>query len=164
MLTVAVTSKPRRFPKPADLEARWWLRVEKRADGCWQWVGAQWKLGYGKFTEPGTQRRVGAHRWGYERFVGPIPDGLELDHLCRNPSCVNPSHLEPVTHLENVRRGISGEVNGGRQRSKTHCPRGHEYTAANTYYRRDGNARNCRACGALVTKRRKAEKRLRVAA
>lgn len=152
----------KRFPMPRDLEARWLLRVEKEGhDGCWRWIGATWAKGYGKFTEPGTQRRVGAHKWGYERYVGPVPEGKELDHLCRNRWCVNPGHLEPVTHLENVRRGIVGEVNGARQRAITRCPRGHEYTPENTYYRKSRNGRNCRACGAIVTRRRKAEARAR---
>lgn len=146
----------KRFPKPPDLEARWLLRVEKEGHGgCWKWIGARWSKGYGKFTEPVTQRRIGAHVWGYKNFVGPIPEGMELDHLCRNPWCVNPEHLEPVTHLENVRRGLAPIVNGARNAAKTHCPRGHEYTEANTYYRKNRSGRNCRACGAIVTDRRR---------
>lgn len=149
---------------PRDVMERWWLRVDKNGpNGCWIWTGARWRLGYGKFTEPGTQRRLAAHRWGYERLVGPVPSELQLDHLCRNPPCVNPHHLEPVTPRENVRRGLVPIVNGAQNRAKTHCPRGHEYTPENTYYR-SGNGtqrrgRNCRACGAIVTRRRKAEAR-----
>lgn len=152
----------KRFPMPRDLESRWLLRVEKEGhDGCWKWIGAMWAKGYGRFTLPGTQRRIGAHVWGYERYVGPVPEGLELDHLCSNRWCVNPSHLEPVTHLENVRRGRACE-NGAHNAAKTHCPQGHEYTPENTYIRPDRPfGRNCRACGALVTKRRKAEARAR---
>jgi hypothetical protein len=146
---------------PADLMERWWLRVEEQPDGCWIWTGAKWARGYGRFTMPGDQRRVAAHRFGYEQLVGPIPDGLELDHLCRVHSCVNPSHLEPVTHAENSRRGIAAALSGVRERSKTHCPRGHAYDAENTYWRADWAGRNCRACGRENARRYKAEKRRR---
>lgn len=73
--------------------------------GCWNWQHAKTALGYGQVTRPGGRGMVCAHRMVYERDRGPVPAGLELDHLCRNPSCVNPAHLEPVTHLENVHRG-----------------------------------------------------------
>jgi len=164
----------KRFPMPRDLTERWLLRVEKEGhDGCWRWIGATWEKGYGKFTLPETQRRIGAHVWGYERFIGPVPDGMELDHTCHDPqvcrdasrcphrSCVNPAHLEPVPHGENVRRGLAPHVNGAHNAAITHCPRGHEYTPENTYYRKSRPGRNCRACGAIVTKRRKAEARAR---
>jgi hypothetical protein len=74
----------------------------------------------------------------YEMLVGPVPDGLELDHLCRVPACVNPDHLEPVTHIENVRRGRSYWA------ERTHCSAGHEYTRENTRITKRG--RTCRAC------------------
>ena len=77
--------------------------------GCWLWTGATTPGGYGRLTVgsqiDGTRRQVRAHRRSYERLVGPIPDGLDLDHLCRTPGCVNPEHLEPVTRRENIRRG-----------------------------------------------------------
>lgn len=151
----------RRFPMPESLMDRWKLRVQQdEATGCWVWIGARWPRGYGKLSMPGTQKRVAAHRWGYEQLVGSIPDGMELDHLCRNHSCVNPAHLEPVSHVENVRRGVAGEVNGGRNRAVTHCPKGHPYDAANTYKRPDGKpGRNCRACSRAVAARRRAEAR-----
>jgi hypothetical protein len=97
-------------------------------------------VGYGRF-QVGVGKCVQAHRWSYEQLIGPIPQGLVLDHLCRTPACVNPAHLEPVTSSTNVKRG---EV-GLRHRSKTHCPQGHEYSAENTYVHR-GTNRHCRAC------------------
>jgi hypothetical protein len=100
-------------------------------------VGSKSTLGYGGFRDA-KSRMVPAHRWAYETIVGSIPEGLELDHLCRNPSCVNPGHLEPVPHRENLARGIG---NG----SKTHCPKGHAYSPENTYTGPNGN-RGCRTC------------------
>lgn len=101
--------------RPTVLE-RFWAKVNKDGpsapiswDGaplpgmCWLWEGAADAIGYGKFN-PGA-RLIGAHRYSYQSMVGAIPAGLYLDHLCRNPRCVNPDHLEPVTHAENVRRG-----------------------------------------------------------
>lgn len=149
-----IQGRRRRFPKPAGLEQRFMLRVSKADDGCWIWLGSRWAR-YGKFCLPGDQRRVAAHRWAYEHFRGPVPEGLELDHLCRNIWCVNPGHLEPVTHKENVRRGMAGSVNGARQRTIAHCPAGHAYDAANTCYTPRGS-RTCRACQAASARRRRA--------
>lgn len=84
------------------------------ATGCWIWLHGKSGAGYGqlhvKHSRP--RRMVYAHRVYYERHVGPVPDGLELDHLCRNPSCVNPEHLEPVTHAENIKRGWAAKNRG----------------------------------------------------
>lgn len=80
-----------------------WSYVFFHEDGCWEWTGAKTAAGYGQFT----RRKEYAHRHAYEDLVGPIPEGLVIDHLCRNPSCVNPDHLEPVTQRENIRRGTS---------------------------------------------------------
>lgn len=108
--------------------------------GCWEWTGFINENGYGKVND-GKGRMVRAHRLSYEAFVGPIPDGMTIDHLCRVRHCVNPEHLEPVTNKTNILRGTSfSAINA----SKTECSRGHEYTEENTY--RDRKGRSCRAC------------------
>ncbi len=85
-------------------------RIKKDAvTGCWVWMGARKPSGYGKFGREG--KYIAAHRWFYERARGPIPAKMVLDHLCRNPPCVNPDHLEAVTNAENGRRGIHAKIN-----------------------------------------------------
>ncbi len=120
------------------LETRFWSKVDKSGD-CWLWMASTKDTGYGQFFVNGTMVR--AHRLAYELMVGPVPDGLQLDHLCRVRNCVNPEHLEPVTTQENTRRGASGHE---RRQKKTHCAQGHPYNAENTYLYRD--MRYCRAC------------------
>lgn len=88
-----------------------WTRAE---NGCWVWNGAKSPLGYGRVSRDGRWQE--AHRVVYEDLRGPIPKGLSLDHLCRNPSCVNPDHLEPVTHRENLRRGKQAKLSRGTAR------------------------------------------------
>jgi hypothetical protein len=100
------------------------------ADGCWIFTGTINNKGYGSIL------KTTAHRYIYEATVGPIPAGLQIDHLCMNKQCVNPAHLEPVTAAENVRR---------RNASETHCRRGHAFTADNTYMRAAGN-KECKTC------------------
>lgn len=125
---------------------RFWSKVHFGPGECWEWTGARNQDGYGIFHVPGTLNRViRAHRFAYETFIGPIPEGLELDHLCRNHACVNPDHVEVVTNQENSRRGIAGIVNAQRQRAKTHCPRGHPYDEVNTLVRSNGR-RECLTC------------------
>ena|SRR5690349_12101561 len=114
---------------------------------CWRWEGARIPEGYGQITIGGKIRFV--HRVVYEWFCGPIPEGLQIDHLCRNTTCANPMHLEPVTPQVNSHRGVGvGAVNV----AKTHCPRGHAYDARNTYVRAD-RSRDCRACQRLRNQR-----------
>ena len=122
-----------------SVEDRFWSHVDKSGD-CWLWTAYRTPLGYGHFGI-GVDRKFKAHRFAYELVVGPIPEGLVIDHLCRNPACVNPDHLEPVTQRENVFRGRSHVV---AQASQTHCQRGHLFTDENTT--RQGNKRGCRTC------------------
>ena len=109
--------------------------------GCIVYVGYLNRCGYGQITSQGRYFGM-THRIIYEAMVEPIPDGLELDHLCRNRACVNPDHLEPVTHQVNTLRGETVSSINAR---KTHCKRGHEFTPDNTYITPTGQ-RHCRAC------------------
>jgi len=114
--------------------------------GCWEWdkpvagIGGYGRLFVGSRSD-GSRRLRMAHIVSYEVFVGPVPAGLQLDHLCRNRACVNPDHLEAVTPRENVLRSDSPMA---RQARQTHCKRGHEFTAENTYLNK--GKRYCRTC------------------
>lgn len=110
------------------------------SNGCWIWSGCISGDGYGVVWVAPKNRK--AHRVAYEEFVGPIPDGLALDHLCRVRRCVNPAHLEPVTNRTN---SLRGETIAAKHASVTHCPQGHEYTPENTYSSKRGE-RDCRIC------------------
>jgi len=139
-----MAGKPRGIP----LVERFMEKVEIDPDsGCWNWTGSTHaETGYGSFwrgkiTPAGNHCPERAHRVSYELHVGPISEGLQLDHLCRNRRCVNPAHLEPVTNRENALRGIGACAVNAR---KTHCVHGHEFTAANTIARING--RRCRTC------------------
>lgn len=141
-MAVLPAVRPRRDPESRFLE-----KVEKhgpipigREDlgPCWIWLAYRNEKGYGVFGLGGKSRTTSAHRWAYEHFVAPIDTGLTIDHLCRNTSCVNPAHLEPVTAAENTRRAESGQA------KKTHCPLGHLYSEENTYSYH--GERHCRIC------------------
>jgi len=122
-------------------------------DGCWVWTGATNGIGYGKLRVDG--RIIYAHRAMYEREVGAIPEGLELDHLCRVALCINPGHLEPVTCRINLLRG---EGVTAKNAAKTHCPQGHEYSPDNLYLVKNGS-RLCRKCTLAAVKRYQEKKR-----
>lgn len=138
-------------PKRKPLAERFWIKVGRcSADECWPWLGARQPNGYGKMGSGGSHgRTLLAHRVSYELNVGPIPDGLTIDHLCRNPACVNPAHMEVVTGAENILRGESAAARNSR---KTHCPAGHPYDEENTLLHRlrtGKYGRECRECNKL---------------
>ena len=116
-------------------------KVDKTTSACWLWLGGKNAYGYGRVSVGGRMHQP--HRIVYEIMVGEIPEGKEIDHLCRIRNCVNPAHLEVVTHRENVRRGIN------QNKRKTHCMRGHELSGDNVIWRERPNraiSRLCRIC------------------
>lgn len=120
--------------------------MKKFTDSCWIPTQTPKPDGYVQlryYKEKGKY----LHRLMYETFLGDIEDGLYLDHLCRERSCCNPNHLEPVTNAENIRRGLSGNY----QKVKTHCPRGHAYDKANTYHYKE--QRHCKKCRNIAQKK-----------
>lgn len=121
-------------------------RVTVDANGCWLWNLSLNHHGYAQGKPPGGKYRS-IHRFAYETAHGPIPEGLQLDHLCRVRHCVNPDHLEPVTSHENSHR--SSITIASRNAAKTHCKQGHEFTDVNTYIAASGS-RVCRTCQASV--------------
>lgn len=139
-------------PRPAWV--RFWEKVGNRTPGqCWPWLASTLETGYGQFSVFGKQFK--AHRWAYVALRGPVPDGLFLDHLCRNRACVNPDHLEPVTIRENNLRGVGmAPINA----AKTECAKGHPYDLLNTRYTPQG-WRVCRRCHAIDQDRRLSRRR-----
>ena len=136
-----------------EFEERFWSKADwdiRSPDRCWNWLAAKSTNGYGRFQ---IARHVigAAHRVAYELEVGPIPPGKYLDHLCRNRSCVNPEHLEPVTSRENTLRGESHVADRARQ---THCLRGHNLSGTNLVPH--PHSRVCRECKNLRARKEKA--------
>lgn len=136
--------------KTTPAHVRIMRRVNITEQDCWEFQGAQIRRGYGVIQ---LGRGVGTaltHRVMWEHHKGPIPEGLTLDHLCANPCCCNPAHLEPVTLAENTRRQWrDGRADPGRaNREKTHCPSGHPYDHENTRITPKGG-RACRTCNRL---------------
>lgn len=127
-------------------------KIQRHENGCWIFTGCLATTGYGKMSSSGPNRKSEyAHRISYELYNGLIPEGMEIDHLCRNRQCVNPEHLEVVTSALNMQRAAPYMIlnpgnRGIHEKSKTHCPHGHEYSLENTYLDpRNGN-RHCKAC------------------
>jgi hypothetical protein len=136
-----------------EIEERFWSKVDWDASNperCWPWLGAKNPKGYGKFHLLGAT--VAVHRLVYEMEVGPLVEGLEIDHDCKNRACVNPEHLRQMTHRENVFRIDSIG-------SETHCSEGHPRNEANTYVKKSDNTRDCRPCKARRQREYKARKK-----
>ncbi len=123
---------------PSEMLVKLAGSIEVSDSGCWVWLRGK-SNGYGVVNVGGKEQRK-AHRVAWELVHGPVPDGLELDHLCRNESCINPGHLEAVTHRENCQRGLRGDLHHA-----THCPNGHEYQQDTVYVRPNGT-RQCKPC------------------
>src|SRR5690625_379633 len=131
---------------PPTATERFQQRVRMNGE-CWEWKGQRTVAGYGRFrSDDGFGY---AHRWSYEHHVGQIPQGLTIDHLCRNTWCVNPAHLESVTAGENALRGTGPSAQNAR---KTHCVRGHAFDEDNTSIL-PGGGRRCLACHRLRQRR-----------
>ena len=130
---------PRRYVAPVEDRLR--AKIHVADNGCWEWTGRRCQEGYGSLIINGRINLT--HRISYELHVGPIPEGLHIDHLCRNRSCCNPEHLEPVTPKVNSLRGVG---RGALNAAKTHCPQGHPYSGDNL--RVVCGRRECRTCHA----------------
>lgn len=158
MTTQTTRRRTRRKPLRDPLD-RFMEKVELRPDTyCWNWIGAVMGGDYGKFfirkDEGGRTILTPAHRWAYEHFVGTIPEGLQIDHLCRNRRCVNPLHLEPVTCWENLDRRPP-EMKARPRDPQATCGNGHPFAGTPNLHVTPSGYRYCKAC------RREASQRLR---
>lgn len=137
-----------------------WSKVEVNGDGqCWPWLGFTNNRGYGYCHIKGNKKR-GAHRISYRLCKGELSENQVIDHLCRNPICVNPAHLEAVSNRENTIRGVAGEHRKTERANATHCNKGHDLTAENIRLRKDG-AKDCLACYKQWTKNNNDKRRER---
>jgi hypothetical protein len=130
------------------LPARFLEKIVLADSGCWEWIGRRTKNGYGRYyigTSRLDQRYASAHRWAYELLAGPIPNGMDLVHLCRVRHCVNPAHLEPVTRAENISRGFGPSLLAQVNAAKALCVNGHPFDETNSRPRPTGG-RACRQC------------------
>ena len=139
------------LPRGSAVIERLMFRTALLANGCWEWRGAKNPKGYGNIRVDSYGPAKSTHRVAYTELVGPIPNGMEIDHLCRNRACINPQHLEAVDHATNVRRSERPAI--------THCKWGHEFNENNT--RSSSVGRHCRPCVKEATRKyrqRKGEK------
>lgn len=158
-------AKPIPTEIPDDVKARFWRYVSPEPNnGCWLWTGGL-SEGYGRFALKKGDSFF-AHRLAYSWSKGPIPEVMQLDHLCRVRCCVNPDHLEPVTNQENARRGLTGAHVTARNAKITHCPQGHAYDDKNTNWKITKGGypnRQCRACARDYAARKRASRTHRAA-
>ena len=145
---------PTGSPKRRTPEERFALNTRK-TESCWEWTGTILKTGYGKFVI--KKKQYLAHRIAYEMAYGEIPDGLVIDHLCRNRKCVNPEHLEAVTNEENLRRGAGYAIANGMRDS---CIHGHKYTPENIYRSPGRGEIRCRTCARIADRKRNRTKKV----
>lgn len=132
------------------------LRYVIAENDCWVWLGAKDKDGYGQISIKKPRcTTLRAHVVSYEAINGKVPTGLVLDHLCKNPSCINPTHLEPVTNKVNILRGVGRAALNAQ---KTRCPKGHPYAGGNLYVNPKGQ-RICRLCNCYAQQRYRQQKK-----
>lgn len=146
---------------PNDIETRFWDKCIVQDNGCWEWQGYINPGGYGNFGS-GNGKVILTHRWTYQRFSGPLIEGMEIDHLCRNTRCCNPEHLEQVTRQVNAGRTTGFKDTHYAMGNRTHCKWGHEMTPENSYKRPDRvNSYACRKCMVVYNRNLVARKGLK---